>query len=980
MHRLWHLFFPDRYTLSVFLLALFVFLTIFSAGFYLNDEMEQGTNLYNLLRGDLTIEEIPEHYYVSQSGIRLNPRFEEYGGHRYIAASHGMSVFSLPFYYGLAAADAVMGVEVFFPLLWSMALGALLYLSSDFIALYVKKKWPDMQEVKKKIGWMAIGAPIVLFIVNLWLLQPLSFELWGPPIAMQFMSLTFVALGLAVLFRFFRLYFTQQMAFLASFVLLAASPVAFWAIGQKYHGLNFALLVFAFAAFCYGKRESRTPYHYASYVFASLAIWVQLYSGAVILLSLLAVDLATARGQRLRTLSLALAVTLLSLTPYFAENYLTYDNPLYPGYIAKGNVNVIPPDPPEIQVVYPLSGDTVTGNVTVRYNVSSNTESSTVTYINAAGNQSLLLHQDTGPQVTCSWNTTAVDEGLAVLRITARTWRGDTTEKNVSVMVDNSPPSLEILMPAESSVLSGSYRLLCHVTPDVGVINYSRSRDGTQWQALGADTTPYDSYTWNTTAVQGDHWLKAEAIDGAGYTASHVVPVTIDNSGEHLILQSPQDREAVSGTCSLQAVVPPGISRMAYQYRLNGTWHDMGMDETPETPYTWDTFGFTLATVDIRCLGYGRGETAAVDVNRDILIDNRPPSIAIQSPSAGEKIFDAPVIAYNASGNTAFVEAYHSPDNATWSLMGVAAGGQSLILPENLSMGRAVVRLVAHSQSGLTASDQVSFVMAQREEMGALGRLAFIVNSLEVGWNFMERVSALGQPEKIPVNLYKSFFDARGTQARFAFFVFTPFLILSLFAPLAYLQKKKKFGLPDALMLTYIVLHLFIFVNISIYQGDGYDMRWYLPLHLPFLYFGMVSFNYVFKTTAAVVLKSYVMSLAVLYPTFAVVLWALRLRGSFYLFRFSRLLGDGAVIFLLLAAILFLFVPVLYKGTSKDAILKKISLLLSSLAGVSLFVSTWTLSLVMLVYSPRGIGGISRFTFIVPLSNVLQDVLQHFLR
>ncbi|MGC9307234.1 MAG: hypothetical protein ACP5FL_00490, partial [Thermoplasmatota archaeon] len=59
--------FPDRQTLQVFLLSVFVLLSIFSAGFYLNDEMEQGTSFYNLLQGDLTIEEIPEEYYGSQS-------------------------------------------------------------------------------------------------------------------------------------------------------------------------------------------------------------------------------------------------------------------------------------------------------------------------------------------------------------------------------------------------------------------------------------------------------------------------------------------------------------------------------------------------------------------------------------------------------------------------------------------------------------------------------------------------------------------------------------------------------------------------------------------------------------------------------------------------------------------------------------------------------------------------------------------------
>jgi hypothetical protein len=114
-----------------------------------------------------------------------------------------------------------------------------------------------------------------------------------------------------------------------------ASPVAFWAIGQKYHGLNFALLVFAFAAFCYGKKTDRWQYRYGGYVFASLAIWVQLYSGVVILLSLLLVDILSTKRRRLLNLAAILLVVTLSLGPYFIENYVIFDNSLYPGYIAK---------------------------------------------------------------------------------------------------------------------------------------------------------------------------------------------------------------------------------------------------------------------------------------------------------------------------------------------------------------------------------------------------------------------------------------------------------------------------------------------------------------------------------------------------------------------------------------------------------------------------------------------------------------------
>ncbi|KAA0002304.1 MAG: hypothetical protein FE048_04090, partial [Thermoplasmata archaeon] len=232
----------------------------------MNDEMEQGTCFYNLLHGDLTIEEVPGHYYVASFGMNVTQRYVEYGGHKYIAASHGMSVFSVPFYYFLLLMDYAMGVEIFFIVLWSILLAGTLFLSSGFIN---KHFWPE-KDVKKKIHIIAIVFSLALLFLNLWLIQPISFEKWGPPLSMQFMSICFTSLGLTILFRLFRFIFNEKIAFFGSLLLLISSPVAFWAMGQKYHGLNFALFIFSLASFYYGKVKNKDRYRYVSYVFASI--------------------------------------------------------------------------------------------------------------------------------------------------------------------------------------------------------------------------------------------------------------------------------------------------------------------------------------------------------------------------------------------------------------------------------------------------------------------------------------------------------------------------------------------------------------------------------------------------------------------------------------------------------------------------------------------------------------------------------------
>ncbi|MFO8133514.1 MAG: Ig-like domain-containing protein [Thermoplasmatota archaeon] len=980
LKRIWSFFFPDRQTLQVFLLSMFVLLTIFSAGVYLNDESEQVTSLYNLLNGDLTIEEVPDQYYVSRAGIHVAPRFTEYGGHRYIAASHGMSVFSVPFYYGLAAADFVMGVEAFFPLLWSLALGAFLYLSSGCIAGWAQKKWPNVNDMKQKIRWLSIGAPAGLFAVNMWLLQPLSFELWGPPIAMQFMSLVFVSLGLAVLFRFFRFVFDSKTAFFGSFLLLVASPVAFWAIGQKYHGLNFALLVFAFASFIYGKKTGKQRYHYGGYVFAALAVWIQLYSGVVILLSLLLVDVLTTKRRRILNLVTIVFVVSLSLTPYLVENYVIYDNPLYPGYIAKGNRNVIPPDPPTVTMISPASGAYVTGTTLVAYNVSDNAERSVIRF-SSDGENWTTLHTSTNTSVSFDWNTTNATEGIGILNVAARNWRGDRATRNVSVVVDNTPPIVSFLSPAEDSVVAGNVTVRCNLSADVAVVDYWYS-DGDGWTWLGNDTTPHDGFAWNTTGLQGSYSLKVVATDHVGYQNSSIVSFTVDNSGEHLILMQPSTGSYIGNTATVDSIAPPGATHIKYEYLLNDTWQLLGVDYTPETPFTWNTTSWLHTMTALRATAHHDGQVMETMTTRGITIDNRMPTISITEPAAGAEIRDVAVVSYNTSDNTAYVEVQYSPDNRTWQTAGVDYSSSRFALDVSNLTGNIWLKTIAVSRTRLNATAHTSFRVVRETEMGALGRLSFIVNSLEVGWEFLKRVSAVGEPEKVPLNLYKSFFNARGTEASFAFFVFVPLFILSLFSPLVYLWKKKSFSMLDGLMLTYIILHLFIFVNVSVTQGGGYDMRWYLPLHLPFLYFATVFIIGYVPSRIRSIEKTYWYSMLVLLPVFIWVLYITSLNQRYFFGNINHFIEVSRLFGIILVATLTATV-LLERLRRWGGLQCNIGSLLPPLAGVGVFSGTLAVLITNILIS-RGlpasyIPGNDKFTMFIPVVRLLQDVLHQLL-
>jgi len=345
---------------------------------------------------------------------------------------------------------------------------------------------------------------------------------------------------------------------------------------------------------------------------------------------------------------------------------------------------------------------------------------------------------------------------------------------------------------------------------------------------------------------------------------------------------------------------------------------------------------------------------------------------------------DFALVRYNTCNNTAFVKIQYSTDNKTWKTAGVDISGRNFIFPVENYTGNIFLKATAFSDSGLNSSDITIFKIMKEKEMTAFGKLTFILNSINVGWSFLKLQSVLGEPGEIPVNFYKSFFNARGTDAHFAFFVFVPFLVLSFFAPITYLKKKRKFGMIDGLMFSYIILHLFIFLNISIHQGGGYDVRWYLPLHLPFLYFSIVATEDLITTRFWDIMKAYFASLIVLFPVFILLLWTINYKGSFYINKFSRVFGDAFMILLLLSFILWMLLRkrLFFKEAKKinEEILDQI---FASLIGISMFLGTWILTAINILYS-RGLyitctqSGID-FTMVIPIIRILQHLLQGIL-
>jgi len=138
--------------------------------------------------------------------------------------------------------------------------------------------------------------------------------------------------------------------------------------------------------------------------------------------------------------------------------------------------------------------------------------------------------------VLASWNqtgthahaldTTLLSDGVHELRLEAVDKAGNKAENTISITVDNTAPIVEILKPADNSVVSGLE--LVEACVDDGNLEYTELKIDGRVQALGAKMLVY---AWNTTEFgDGEHEITLTALDKAGNKAEKQITIFVDNT------------------------------------------------------------------------------------------------------------------------------------------------------------------------------------------------------------------------------------------------------------------------------------------------------------------------------------------------------------------------------------------------------------------------------------------------------------------
>ncbi len=198
--------------------------------------------------------------------------------------------------------------------------------------------------------------------------------------------------------------------------------------------------------------------------------------------------------------------------------------------------------PPEAEILAPRNGSYVRGTVSINVSYSDLTLDKAVIIING------VEHGITGSTIYTLDTTTLPDGDLTItLRVSDKA--GHLTEKTITIIIDNTPPTISITSPANNTYVSGTVTVSFTVE-DANLEHAYLVIDGVKH-----DVTGMDSYTLDTSSLgDGEHTLTIWAVDKAGNIAESSVTIRVDNTAPVITITNPLSGEEyrVGDTVNIQ--------------------------------------------------------------------------------------------------------------------------------------------------------------------------------------------------------------------------------------------------------------------------------------------------------------------------------------------------------------------------------------------------------------------------------------------
>jgi hypothetical protein len=192
------------------------------------------------------------------------------------------------------------------------------------------------------------------------------------------------------------------------------------------------------------------------------------------------------------------------------------------------------------------------------------------------------------------WDTTTVGDGYHTISIRTTDLVGHAVVQEVSVIVDNTPPDIEFVYPAEFMHINKLYPLKIYAYDEIELAKvYLIVDNETPIELFKAPAGTYYEYSLDTTLLaDGEHVLEALAIDSVGQERRTNVTIFTDNTGPVIELsytRAGTEKEAGEVTFYAEVTDPSGV-RFVFLNIDNTGWREMIRSLNATTyVYVWPT-------------------------------------------------------------------------------------------------------------------------------------------------------------------------------------------------------------------------------------------------------------------------------------------------------------------------------------------------------------------------------------------------------
>lgn len=326
--------FGDSLGLTVFIGAL-LFLTLYwRIGFVFNDNWAIANTFVAVSRGQLAITEL----VYGPPGV-VAPGMHVVDG-RWYGRNYGQVVLALPFLAAVELVSYVADLRIALAGGWSLLLLA--------FAIRIGDRLGD----RDRFALLGSICAVLAFAANTAValpIQPRNHHL----LALQLSTIVAAALMGVLGYRLVAAIHDRRTGILVAAAIVLASPVAFWASLPKRHVLITLLALLVLFAFYVSRAiaDDRTALwtRSAAYAAVGLAAWVHAAEALTLFIVLVPLDLATARSNAPRRLTVVAGVFLASLLPFFVTNQLIAGNP----WLAPRFLWTNPPQPTPVEAGTP---------------------------------------------------------------------------------------------------------------------------------------------------------------------------------------------------------------------------------------------------------------------------------------------------------------------------------------------------------------------------------------------------------------------------------------------------------------------------------------------------------------------------------------------------------------------------------------------------------------------------------------------------